>query len=60
MFSITIQFGMNIVTDIKQSSKPDPNKNILLYYRMSDLDSVVQEISIDTFEEYANYRMKCK
>ena len=50
---------MNLLEEEKQIKKVDRKKWILPFYRQSDLDSVSQEISIDKFEEYANYRMGC-
>lgn len=50
---------MNILQSPSHSDKSIRNGPILPFYTKDDLDSVSEEISIDKFEEYANYRMDC-
>lgn len=50
---------MNILQSSSYSDKSIRNGQILPFYTKADLDSVSEEISIDKFEEYANYRMDC-
>ena len=50
---------MNIVKETNQSSKVNRNNLILPFYHHSDIDSAPEEITIDKFEEYANYRVEC-
>lgn len=50
---------MNVLTDNEQNKRIDDHKRVLPFYRASDLELAPEEISIDTFEKYANYRMKC-
>lgn len=52
---------MNILQDTSIYNSVDQREMILPFYRMEDIEALeTEEISIDTFEEYANYRMKCR
>ena len=51
---------MNIVKETNQSSKVNRVAPILPFYHRCDLDFAPDEITIDKFEEYANYRVGCK
>ena len=51
---------MNIVKETNQSSKVNRVTPILPFYHRCDLDFAPGEITIDKFEEYANYRVGCK
>lgn len=52
---------MNILQDTSFYNSVDQREMILPFYRMEDIEALeTEEISIDTFEEYANYRMKCR
>ena len=50
---------MNLLSNWKQKDLSLPDKHILPFYPLSDLDEVSDEITIDKFEEYADYRVKC-
>ena len=50
---------MNLLSNWKQKDPSFPDKHILPFYPLSDLDNVSEEITIDKFEEYADYRVKC-
>ena len=50
---------MNIVQKKIEEEQKRQTQAVLPFYRMEDLDSVCSEISLDTFEEYAEYRLKC-
>ena len=47
---------MNIVKETNQSSKVNRVAPILPFYHRCDLDFAPDEITIDKFEEYADYR----
>lgn len=50
---------MNILQDTSIYNSSEQREMVLPFYRMEDIEALeTEEISIDTFEEYANYRMK--
>lgn len=51
---------MNIVNEKNEEKKRMKVEDPLSFYPVEVLDSVPSEISIDTFEEYANYRAECR
>ena len=49
---------MNILQDTSIYNSSEQREMVLPFYRMEDIEALeTEEISIDTFEEYANYRM---
>ena len=47
---------MNVLENKKQELVKQKQGDFISFYPVEDLDSVSEEISIDTFEEYAAYR----
>lgn len=47
---------MNVLENKKQELVKQKQGDFISFYPIEDLDSVPEEISIDTFEEYAAYR----
>lgn len=46
----------------KKRKREETEKKVkgLSFYLPSDLEMLPEEVSIDKFEEYADYRMKCR
>ena len=51
---------MEILIQRKEELMKQKQGDFISFYPIEDLESVPDEISIDTFEEYAAYRAECR